>query len=420
MKENSKLEFKADVTNTFLKTVSAYANYDGGTILFGVDGTGKVIGLSETKQLCLDIENRINDSIDPHPEYSIEITGKGRTITLTVEPGFSKPYFYRSKAYKRMDTATVEVDSFELRRLILEGSNIDFEELPSNDQNLDFAYLEQALKSTLGIDKLSKDVLISLGLYTNESGYNNAANILSDNNSFPGIDIVRFGESISVFRKRLRMEKQSILKCYQNAVEMYRDYYQYEVVDDLARRPVETIPEEAFREAVANAVIHRVWDVNSFIKISMFDDRIEILSIGGLPAGLSEENYLSGSASVLRNPILAGVFHRLKLIESFGTGIARIKKAYSGSVVKPSFKVTPNLIEVTLPIKEEDLGLSKDENIVYKSLSKTVNMPISEIMADDSISFGKSKVTELLKELKRKGIVSVEGRGKATKYRRNR
>ena len=58
MKENSKLEFKAGVTNTFLKTVSAYANYGGGTILFGVDGTGKVIGLSETKQLCLDIENR--------------------------------------------------------------------------------------------------------------------------------------------------------------------------------------------------------------------------------------------------------------------------------------------------------------------------------------------------------------------------
>ena len=152
----------------------------------------------------------------------------------------------------------------------------------------------------------------------------------------------------------------------------------------------------------------------------MFDDRIEVISIGGLPAGLSEENYLNGSASVLRNPILAGVFHRLKLIESFGTGIARIKKAYSGSVVKPTFKVTSKLIEVTLPILEEDLGLSKDESIVYKSLSKTVNMPISEIMADDSISFGKSKVTELLKELKRKGIVSVEGRGKATKYRLNR
>ena len=73
MKENRKLEFKENITNTFLKTVSAFANYDGGTILFGVDDNGKVVGLENLDQQCLDIENRINDSIKPKPDYSISL-----------------------------------------------------------------------------------------------------------------------------------------------------------------------------------------------------------------------------------------------------------------------------------------------------------------------------------------------------------
>ena len=70
-------------------------------------------------------------------------------------------------------------------------------------------------------------------------------------------------------------------------------------------------------------LIHRLWDVNASIKVSMLEDRIEISSPGGLPAGISEEEYLNGQVSILRNPIIGNVFFRLKYIEKFGTGIMR-------------------------------------------------------------------------------------------------
>lgn len=418
MKESKQLEFKETISNTFLKTVSAFANYDGGSILFGVNDAGEVVGIYDIEQKCLDIENSINDSIKPQPEYSMEIINVGKTISLNVRPGVNKPYMYKGKAYKRNDTSTIEVDQIELKRLILAGENIDYEELPSHDQNLEFSYLEQELISKTGIKKLSKDILKTLNLYSDNNGYNIAAAIVSDKNDLPGIDIAKFGETISIFQKRTTLEHQSIIRSFHEAVEMYKDYYQYEKVEGFERKLIETIPEEALREALANAIIHRVWDINSHIRVSMFDDRIEIVSVGGLPNAVTVESYLSGDLSVLRNPILANVFHRLNLIEKFGTGIRRIKEAYTDSQTKPSFEVTENIIKVTLPLLSEKMDLTQDELAVYSVLSKNINKPISEIMSSPGIEFGKSKVTEILKRLANKKFVDIEGNGRGTKYRK--
>ena len=128
MRETRMIEFKEMITNTFLKTVSAFSNYDGGVILFGIDDNGKVKGLQDVRQSCIDIENRINDSISPQPDYTLEIQNDN-TIKLSVKGGRQKPYLYKSKAYKRNDTATIEVDTLEFSRLILEGKNTRFEEL---------------------------------------------------------------------------------------------------------------------------------------------------------------------------------------------------------------------------------------------------------------------------------------------------
>ena len=100
MRETRILEFKETITNTFLKTVSAFSNYDGGTIIFGVDDDGNVKGLTDVKQVCLDIENKINNSISPQPNYTLEIQNNEQTIKLTVISGLQKPYLYKSKAYK--------------------------------------------------------------------------------------------------------------------------------------------------------------------------------------------------------------------------------------------------------------------------------------------------------------------------------
>ncbi|QUO20969.1 putative DNA binding domain-containing protein [Clostridiaceae bacterium Marseille-Q4143] len=417
MKETRILEFKETITNTFLKTVSAFSNYEGGTIYFGIDDEGKIKGLPDVKQACLDIENKINDSISPQPNYMLEIQNNNRTIKLTVQSGLQKPYLYKSKAYKRNDTATIEVDTLELSRLILEGKNIRFEELPCEDQNLSFEIFQHKLKECIQIETFNRDTLKTLNLYSDGNGYNNAAGLLADRNHFPGIDIVKFGENISVIQKRATFENISILEAYEKAIDMYRDYYQYEVIQGADRKKMEKIPEAAFREAIANALIHRVWDVEAQIRVLMYDDKIEIISPGGLPAGITEEEYLSGKLSILRNRNLANVFYRLGFVEIFGTGITRIKQLYEGKMILPEFVVSENAITIVLPILENALNLTEDERVIYKILSKTMPKPISEI--EPYVLFGKSKVTKILKEMVKKGVVIIEGKGRGTKYRIN-
>ncbi len=415
MRETRILEFKETITNTFLKTVSAFSNYDGGEILFGVDDDGNIKGLSDVKQACLDIENKINDSISPQPNYTLEIQNNDQTIKLSVKSGLQKPYLYKSKAYKRNDTATIEVDTLEFSRLVLEGKNIRFEELPCKDQELSFEILQSNLKEKIQIETFNKDTLKTLNLYDDVNGFNNAAGLLADKNYFPGIDIVKFGENISIIQKRITFENTSVLDIYEKALSVFRDYYQYEVIQGADRKMVEKIPEAAFREAIANALIHRVWDVDLQIRVSMFDDRIEVVSPGGLPSGITEDEYLSGKLSVLRNRNLANVFYRLGFVEIFGTGITRIKQVYSEASVKPSFEVSENAIQIVLPVYEESTNLTEDEKVVYKLLSRNMLKSMSEIAP--YISFGKSKTTKLLKDMEQKGVIAIEGKGKGTKYR---
>lgn len=414
MRETRTLEFKETITNTFLKTVSAFSNYDGGTIFFGIDDDGNVKGLPDVKQSCLDIENKINDSISPQPNYTLEIQNNDQTIKLTVKSGVQKPYLYKSKAYKRNDTATIEVDTLEFSRLVLEGKNIRFEELPCKDQTLSFDFLHHKLKESIQIETFNQDTLRTLNLYDNINGYNNAAGLLADKNHFPGIDIVKFGENISIIQKQSTFDNISVLDVYEKAINVFRDYYQYEVIQGADRKKMEKIPEAAFREAIANALIHRVWDMESQIRVLMFDDRIEIISPGGLPSGITEEEYLSGKISVLRNRNLANVFYRLGFVEIFGTGITRIKQLYEDGLKKPDFEVSENTIKIVLPVFEKNLNLTEDERIIYNILSKTMLKPISEIAP--FVPFGKSKTTQLLKDMGQKGVVVVEGRGKGTKY----
>lgn len=415
MRETRILEFKETITNTFLETVSAFSNYDGGEILFGVDDDGNIKGLSNVKQACLDIENKINDNISPQPNYTLEIQNSDQTIKLSVKSGLQKPYLYKSKAYKRNDTSTIEVDTLEFSRLVLEGKNIRFEELPCKDQKLSFEILQSNLKEKIQIETFNKDTLKTLNLYDDVNGFNNAAGLLADKNHFPGIDIVKFGENISIIQKRITFENTSVLDIYEKALSVFRDYYQYEVIQGADRKMVEKIPEAAFREAIANALIHRVWDVDLQIRVSMFDDRIEVVSPGGLPSGITEDEYLSGKLSVLRNRNLANVFYRLGFVEIFGTGITRIKQIYSEASVKPSFEVSENAIQIVLPVYEESTNLTEDEKVVYKLLSRNMLKSMSEIAP--YISFGKSKTTKLLKDMEQKGVIAIEGKGKGTKYR---
>ena len=414
MRENKRLEYKENMeSGTFLKTISAYANYGGGKIIFGIADDGTVKGISKPEEACLNLENKINDSIKPVPEYSIEI-GEDSTIILSVCEGPYKPYLYKGKAYKRYDSATIEVDRLEYGRLILEGQNQSYEELPSSMQELTFDRLEEELKESLGITSLNEDILKTLELYSEKRGFNNAAALLADRNQFPGIDMIRFGSSIDEIMDRATFEHMSVLAQLSSCIEMFQTYYQYEKIEGVERKQIDKIPEKAFREAIANALVHRAWDVRASIKISMFEDRIEISSPGGLPAGIGREEYLNGQISVLRNPILGNVFFRLKYIEKFGTGIMRINRSYSNALEKPSYQIFENSIQVVLPVIASDEKLSEKDKKILDIIRDKGTVSRSEI--EKLAGIGKDSTIRSLNLLLQKHIIAKTGAGRGVKY----
>ncbi len=414
MKESRNLEFKEMIqSNTFLKTVSAFANYGTGRIIFGIDDDGMINGIKNAIDFCLSIENKMNDNMNPVPLYDLNINDDS-TITLTVYESDFKPYLYKGKAYKRHDTSTIEVDRLELNRLILEESHQSYDELVSQKQDLTFNCLEKALKDKLAIQKVNDDILKTLDLYTKNHQYNNAAALLADQNDYKGVDMIRFGQDIDEIMDRVTLENKSILLLLEESVEMYKKYYQYEKIDGTSRKIVTRIPENAFREAIANAIIHRFWDIDAFIMVSMFDDRIEIRSPGGLPSGMSESEYLDGQISMLRNPIIGNVFYRLRYIEMFGTGIKRINKSYNNSLTKPQFKVYENSITIILPTVLDVTNLTSVEQLIVQLFHGNLKLSRAEI--EKQSHYNKAKLIRILNSLSDKNIIYKSGKGRAVKY----
>ena len=151
------------------------------------------------------------------------------------------------------------------------------------------------------------------------------------------------------------------------------------------------------------------------IRVSMFDDKIEIISPSGLPSGIEEDEYLTGKISRLRNPIIGSIMYRLGYVEMFGTGILRIKNSYKDSCIKPTFDISSNAIKIVLPVIQKTPEISYDEQIIYNLLSDKLSLAINDIVPKCDLS--KSKVTRILKNLNEKELVRIEGRGRGTKYR---
>lgn len=413
MKENKKLEFKESISDTFLKTVSAFSNYDGGTILFGVNDLGKEVGIKNIKENVIKIENKINDSIDPQVNYDIEVDDERSIIRLNIKPGSYTPYFYKSKTYRRNDTSTIEVDKMELKRLILQGDNKSFDSLIVGRKDVKYSYLEKKFNEILGVESVDNDVLKSLELLDKNNNITNAGNLFSDNNNKNIVDVVRFGKNHNIILNRYQIKRGCLLEAYDRCISIYKDQYIIEVIDGAYRNKVELIPEKAFREALANSLVHRDWMSDSFIQISMDDEWITITSPGGLPEEISESEYLEGRISKMRNPIIGNIFFRLDIIESFGTGIKRIKESYNNSHKKPIFRVFENSIEVNLPVISKIDKLNEDQKIVYLSIENKEKAS-SEIAKETG--FGKNKVLDIINNLMDNGYVKKVGRGRGTKY----
>ncbi len=331
-----------------------------------------------------------------------------------------------------------------------------------------FPALEKMLKNKIGLKTLRKDTLITLDLYSLDFGYTNAGLLFSSENAFPGIEIIRFGKSDNEILTRKTFSNQSVLDQYENVCDFFELFYSVEKIEGMERNKVFQIPQTAFREALANALVHRDWSLNNVsVRLFMYEDRVEILSPGGLPKpgslpkgvtedlylheyysvvrnpqiayvflrlgliekfgtgiarikpgslpkGVTEDLYLHEYYSVVRNPQIAYVFLRLGLIEKFGTGIARIMDAYKSEMIKPAFQITPNTIKVTLPLTGQHDTLDNEQRPIYQYLK--VHSYASRLEIEKHCGYSRSKTTNLLNRMMSEHIIGRTGNSRSVQY----
>lgn len=416
-KEDKYTELKESYSTNIMKTISAFSNDSGGKVIIGVKDNGEIIGINKPMQSKLNLENSINDLVSPMPNYDLDIVNveEKDLLVINVYKGKDVPYFYKSVAYTRKDTSSVPLDRLELKRLILKGKNLSYDRVSSSEENLSFKYLENEFRKRVGITPLTKNNLASIGLITDDK-YNIAAELLSDKGvSNSCVDIAKFKLSNDVFEDRVYINNKSLLEQHDIALRVFNTYYKpHEVVRGIRRETVEPVPIEAFREALNNAIVHRDYLDQGGIQIAMYDNRIVITSPGGLPDGITEEVYLKGQLSKLRNPIVSFIFFRLGLIEQFGTGVTRIIDAYDNTNLKPSFLISENYIRVILPVVDYDYSLYNDKDAIVNHLKANPNSTRVEI--EKYLKIEKYSLARRLTELVGEGLVIKHGSGPSTNY----
>jgi ATP-dependent DNA helicase RecG len=432
--ENKYIEFKSLYTKSLLKTVSAYANYHDGIILVGINDQKEIVGIENLDDTRLQIENAINDVIDPRPYYEIEVKQYEQKNVLLIQifKGDNTPYLYEKKAYKRLDTASVPVDRRALEELILYGKNMTYEMIKAPVQELTFSVLKSKLKERLSLENLSDDLLITLELKSKKE-YNLAAALLSDHNPIKNANlqlIAYEGSSVSNIKDRQPLLNVSLLKQFDLGIDFFKKHInQSEIIRDAYRELVAEVPLVAYREALANLIVHRDYSRAVDARVEIFNDRIEIMSPGGLPIGISESEYLSGRISVLRNRIVGDIFYRLQIVEKLATGIRRIKEYYQPYPEEPEFYIEENSITVVLPkINQNKERVASDKNNLPAELSENEirilsllaeNESMTRQQIEEALNLKKTQTNELIKGLKRSRKLIQVGSGRSTAYKLN-
>lgn len=429
--ESELVELKSEVVGDICKEVIAFANTKGGTLYIGVQNDGQVTGIENADKVTLQINNMVRDSIKPDVtmfvHYETQEIGGKQIIAVTVQKGTDRPYYLGSKGlkpsgvYVRNGTSTDPATDTAIRKMIKETDGDCFEDMRSLEQNLTFeTATAQFAKSNVSFDASKMQ---TLGLVSQDGIYSNVAMLLSDQCSstikaatFSGTDKSDFQDrrefSGSLFRQMEEMYAYLDLRNRTKAT-----------FEGLYRNDIRDYPEEALRESLLNSLVHRDYSFSASTLISVYDDRIEFVSVGGLPSGISLDDILLG-LSVCRNPKLAAVFYRLKLIEAYGTGMPKILKAYEGSGLEPRIEVTSNAFKITLPnrntaIKEtypvDDTQKSNEERILAFAQA---NGHIARSDAQVLLDISQATANRILKRMVAGGLLYQEGSGRKTHYKK--
>lgn len=437
MLEGKNIEFKRQYTDDIKYAVLAFANTEGGTLYIGINDDGSVEGVENPDAVMLQVMNMIRDNIRPDitvaVDCSTELMENKHVVVLIIQRGVARPYYLANKGirpagvYVRQGASSVPASETAIIQMIKESSGDVYEEARSLNQNLTFKEAEAYFaKKHLQFGDAQKR---TLQLISADGTYSNLGMLLSDQ----CISIIKLavfeGSKKTVFHDRKELSG-SLFKQLEDAYAYINQFnYTRSEFPGLERVDTRDYPPEAVREALLNAVIHREYGIGGPTLISIFDDRIEFVTIGGLVKGLSLADIKLG-VSMLRNKNLANVFYRLHLIEAYGTGLLKIDECYADCAVKPQLLATDNAFKLVLPninfaakrvknysLADESKTASKKEEryqIVLELARK--NSLVTRSMIEKALHVSTSTAVLVLKKMLQMGLLKKYGEGRNVSY----
>lgn len=429
MLENNNTEFKREFVDEVKKTVIAFANTAGGKIYIGVDDDGSAVGVSDPDDVMLKCSNAIRDAIRPDittfVNYSVETIANKQVVVIDVQRGTSIPYYLESKGirpagvYVRQGALSVPASETAILKMIKETDGDKYENARSIQQELTF----NSAKKEFETDSVSfnEQTMRTLKLISDDGVYTNLGLLLSDQCPHTIKAAVFEGTNKFVFKDRAEFNG-SLLEQINSAYEYINRYNRTRSeFEGIHRIDIRDYPVEAIREALLNSVVHRDYAFSASILISIFDDRIEIVSIGGLVRGITKDEIFMG-LSVQRNEALANVFYRLNLIEAFGTGISKIFRLYEGFNVKPSIETSDNAFKIILPntvSAKEMISVAKPkrsltDDDILQAFRRTGVVTRSGI--EEYANISQAGASRIVRRLLDEGKITKIGNGKSSRY----
>ena len=437
MLEGKNIEFKRQYTDDIKYAVLAFANTDGGTLYIGINDDGSVEGVENPDAVMLQVMNMIRDTIRPDitvaVDCSTELMENKYVVVITIQRGVARPYYLANKGirpagvYVRQGASSVPASETTILQMIKESSGDVYEEARSLNQNLTFKEAEAYFaKKHLQFGDAQKR---TLQLISADGTYSNLGMLLSDQ-CISVIKLAVFeGSKKTVFHDRKELSG-SLFKQLEDAYAYINQFnYTRSEFPGLERVDTRDYPPEAVREALLNAVIHREYGIGGPTLISIFDDRIEFVTIGGLVKGLSLADIKLG-VSMLRNKNLANVFYRLHLIEAYGTGLLKIDECYADCAVKPQLLATDNAFKLVLPninfaakrvknysLADESKTASKKEERyqIVLELARQ-NSLVTRSMIEKALHVSTSTAVLVLKKMLQLGLLKKYGEGRNVSY----
>ena len=432
--ENERVEYKSQMIDDIYKEVIAFANTEGGVIYIGIDDQGNVIGINNVDETYTRLTNGIRDAIAPDVTVFVRyILQDNKVIRIEVGEGSYKPYYLKGKGlkptgvYVRQGASSVQASPEQIRRMIKDSDGEVFEEMRTLRQDLTFNSAATAFKRYKVA--FSEDKFIALGLRNiHDDQYTNLALILSDKCPHT-TKIAVFGDCENITFKDAKEFGGSIFK-------QLDDSYDYlslcnrtaSVFKGLERLDKPDYPEEAIREALLNALVHRDYSFSGSVIINVNDACMEFISLGGLLPGLSAEDIRSG-ISQPRNRKLAEIFHRLRLIESYGTGIRKIYALYKDCPTQPRIEVTHNTFKLILPnmntASTEAAGKKTEANPNAPAITPQMKTVLDYLAEYDEISdeelqellnIKKTRAYLLTRQMSEENLIEIVGKGAAKRY----